>query len=246
MALAKSDVFDFDAASWLARPSIQALPLDEQGAVVRMLCFDWLNGGIEPRHLPGLLGLERGRVLELVQGLVGELFDYRQSDGRLVAIDLEAQRTMQLARSIKSAESARSRWKPKRAHSDRTKDVSEGNATALVAVRPKRQRFDGKAELKKGIEAWELENGPMPDVLKKAAEAYRVCRVSSRYPLYKAEQWRKNLCLQGTGGSAFTASDMVEALNKSVASGWRSVNPRCSGGAKTNRFAALEVRDARG
>lgn len=237
--MTKADVFGFDAAAWLERPEVQALDLEEQGAVVRMLAFDWLNDGIEPRHLPGLLGLERERVKELIQGLVGELFEFRRSDGRVVGMDLEAQRLLKSEKSAKSAESARSRWKPKRTQSERTSEVSDRNATA--------SRANGRKELEKGIEVWEGENGPMPEALKEACEAYRKCRAESRWPMYKAEQWRRNLCLQADG-RVFTARDMVEALNKSVASGWRSVNPHSSGGGKvkTNRFAALEARDARG
>ena len=243
--MAKADVFGFDAAAWLERPEVQALGLDEQGAVVRMLCFDWLNDGIEPRHLPGLLGLERERVKELIQGLVGELFEFRRSDGRIVGMDLEAQRLLKSEKSAKSAESARSRWKPKRTQSERTSEVSDRNATA--------SRANGRKELEKGSEAWEGQNGTMPEALKDACEAYRKCRAEARWPMYKAVQWAENLKLErkldGTH-AVLTAADLCAALWKSIASGWRSVNPRPNmqkrNKNRMNRFAALEGRDARG
>lgn len=240
--MTKADVFGFDAAAWLERPEVQALDLEEQGAVVRMLAFDWLNDGIEPRHLPGLLGLERERVKELIQGLVGELFEFRRSDGRVVGMDLEAQRLLKSEKSAKSAESARSRWKPKRTHSERTSEVSDRNATA--------SRANGRKELEKGIEVWEGENGPMPEALKEACEAYRKCRAEARWPMYKAVQWAENLKLERSDGrlARLEVDDLVEALRKSVASGWRSVNPRPSmqnrNRKRLNRFAALEGRDA--
>lgn len=244
-ALAKADVFGFDAAAWLERPEIQALDLEQQGAVVRMLCFDWLNDGIEPRHLPGLLGLERERVKELIQGLVGELFEFRGSDGRVVGMDLEAQRLLKTERSAKSAESARSRWEPKRTQSERISEVSDRKATA--------SRANGGKELEDGIEVWEGQNGPMPRALKEACEAYRKCRAEARWPMYKSAQWVENLKLErNLDGivAVLTAEDLREALWKSIASGWRSVNPRPNmqrrNENRMNRFAALEGRDARG
>ena len=44
--MAKSPAFQFYPQDWLSSPRITMMTLEEEGAYIRLLCFDWMNDGI--------------------------------------------------------------------------------------------------------------------------------------------------------------------------------------------------------
>lgn len=96
----------------------------------------------------------------------------------------------------------------------------------------RRPRIDGPAELEHALEAIGADLGRPPSAeLAAAAEAYRALRVERRWPPWTAERswipsWRR---AEGSEPA------FVDALRKSVESGWQSVNPKPPSAARPRR-----------
>jgi len=54
----KSPAFQFYPQDWLSSPRIAMMSLEEQGAYIRLLCYDWTNDGIPKESLLGLSTLK--------------------------------------------------------------------------------------------------------------------------------------------------------------------------------------------
>lgn len=59
--------FKFFASDWMSDVEIELMPLEAQGAFVRMLCFQWINGPLpdDPDLVARLCDIPRGRMDEI-------------------------------------------------------------------------------------------------------------------------------------------------------------------------------------
>ena len=231
----RSQIWEFDATGWLTNPVVMGMDLEEQGALIRMLCVQWRDGAVAPKYLPGLLGIGKDRIQALLGGLLGDMFTLE--DGNLVNLELRDQQQERAARSSKARDSAKSRW----SQSESAKPHSESDEShSDPDAKPKRKKLTkGPLALKEAIETWEAENGAMSQELQDACEEYRQIRSKDRKPVWNASQWGKNL------GGDFTQEELTAAFEKSAASGWASVQPRkkdakgITPGTRGNAFAEL-------
>lgn len=106
--------FPFYARDWLTDEKVMLMGLSQQGAYIRLLCYQWLEGSIprDPSKLAALCGCSQEEFLEHIWPSIDEVFevvDKRLVNKRLDEIKIETQKRVD-ALSTAGKRGAEKRW----------------------------------------------------------------------------------------------------------------------------------------
>jgi len=113
----KSPAFQFYPNDFLGSGSVAAMTLEEIGAYVLLLCYEWNEGGLpdDLDRLARYCHVQR-RTFDKLWRVISENFEF--SGGKWTNIRLEAERSKQLAYREKMSENGRRGGRPKRETSE--------------------------------------------------------------------------------------------------------------------------------
>lgn len=196
----KLPYFPFYPGEWLRSPTVLGMSLEEQGAYLRLLCSQWVDGYIDPEDLGLLIGVSQEQAEEWMKKRAWKRAFEVGEDGMLrnERLDLERQQAIQKTESAAAA--AHARW---RKHREKPGE--------------KKPRRNAESELQAALD----EMGPdTPTELASAMREYMEARRDTRKPIWSKERWLKQM------DDKFTLPEMVEAFRTAARAGWASVHPK--------------------
>ena len=208
--------FPFYPGEWLRSPTVLGMSLDEQGAYLRLLCWQWEDGYIDPEDISLLLGVPQEKVDEWFSKRSWKRAFKKGEDGMLRNARLSVEREQALQKCESASLAAQARW---------AKHKADG--------KPKVKRRNADAELSQAIAQLQQEGVMVPASLQLAMEEYKAARKEARKGVWTRDQWLKNL------DSEFTFEEWEEAYRVAARAGWGSVHPKKAGQTKRKSNVAL-------
>jgi len=152
--------FPFYASDWLSDERVQVIPLESQGAYIRLLATQWVEGSIpqDDYHLSRLLGIPHSEWLEFSHEV--RQFFVDAGEGRLKNERLESERDKQLRhhKRLSTAGKAGAR----KTNNRRVYNGVSGQAEATPAARPSASLQPGFSQLESESESESYPPSPPP------------------------------------------------------------------------------------
>lgn len=196
----KLPYFPFYPGEWLRSPTVLGMSLEEQGAYLRLLCWQWEDGFIDPEDMSLLLGVPQDTIDEWMRRRAWKRAFEMGSDGMLRNERLDLERQQAIQKTEAAAAAAHARWRKHREKPEKAKP-----------------RRNAETELQAAFE--ELGPGLVPE-LADAMREYMEARRDTRKPVWSKERWIKQL------DEKFTVEEMIEAFRVAAKAGWASVHPK--------------------
>ena len=199
---------------WMSSPSIMSMTLAQQGAYLRLLIVQWEYGIVEDRMVAAVLGLEPEVAEAMLNGPLGMEFPYNE-EGERVNVKLDALRVKALGKSAAAQRAAITRW------STEPVKVAEDAKEKPETKRRKARRLNSEREFEGAVALYDATNpAPLPSSLRDACDEYRKLRSERGFPVWRKEQWLKNL------NSDFDHAEWEMGYREATRNEWRSVHPK--------------------
>lgn len=130
----KAPAFQFYPADYLADENVALMTLEEQGAYLRLMCFEWREGSIpaDIKKLARLCGCSADAMQQMWGALAPCFEPHPEHDDRLVHPRLQKERDALRSRSEQARKAAQARWSKQDAGDDAPKNSdSAGNAGGM-------------------------------------------------------------------------------------------------------------------
>ncbi|MGA0397208.1 MAG: hypothetical protein ACO3O3_08605 [Ilumatobacteraceae bacterium] len=199
----KLPYFPFYPGEWLRSPTVLGMTLEEQGAYLRLLCWQWEDGHIDPEDISLFLGMEQEAVDQWFSKRHWKRAFVKCEDGMLRNERMRLEREQAMMKCESAAAAAHARW---------AKHKADG--------KPKVTRRNASAELQAALQKLADDGVAVPSGLAAAMDSYREARRESRKPVWSKEQWLKNL------GGEYSFEEWQEAYEVAARAGWASVHPK--------------------
>lgn len=225
----KSPAFQFYPADFMSDELVQIMSNEEVGVYIRMLCHDWINGGLpdDSARLLRLFNCDQA-VLEIC------LSTFTEKGGRLFNNRLTKERKKQARYRQKQSKNAQTRWgqrdKPVPPHSHRNAKTmpAQCSSTSSSSSSPSTNKDPHKPPLKLTA----------PDVAGLTDAKW------SEWMTYLREKRVYPTCTQIVQWTALLnkLSDPAAAIDKAICAGWKGLYAD-RGNAGTNDAPQLKFND---
>lgn len=212
--------FPFYPGEWMRSTTVLRMDLQEQGAYLRLLAWQWLDGFIDPDDIPLLLGLPEEVVAEWMTRKHWKKAFEKGPDGMLRNARLAADRDAALQKIENASAAANARWQKHR---------EKGG--------PKVKRRNADDELSNAVAELEQKGVILPSKLVAAMHAYKDARREARRGVWSKDQWLRNI------EGSYTFEEWQEAYETAARSGWASVHPKKKGQLKRKGDALSSLQE---
>lgn len=209
--------FPFYPGEWLRSTTVLRMDLQEQGAYLKLLCWQWDEGHIDPDDLTLLLGLPQETIDAWFKKKHWRKAFEVGEDGMLRNARLHSDREAALQKVENASAAANARWAKHRA-----------------SGKPKIKRRNADEELSNAVAHLETEGVALPSDLVASMTAYKDMRRDKRHGVWSKDQWLLNLKPE------FTFDEWREAYDTATRSGWKSVHPKKQGSMRREGGKALK------
>lgn len=215
----KLPYFPFYPGEWLRSPTVMGMPLDEQGAYLRLLCWQWEDGYVNPEDIFLLLGCEQEVVDKWFAKRAWKRAFVVGDDGMLRNPRLAIEREAALNKCESASAAAHARWRKHR---------EKGS--------PKQKRRNAETEMYNAIAKLDQDGAPLSSSLIEAMTAYMQLRRSKTgWSMWSTETWLKNL------EGEFSDAELADAFKEATRCEWKSVHPKRAGSHKRKSHQALDT-----